>query len=428
LYRSTGVAFTEEDRVRLTDQNVEFLYIPVRQHAAYRRQLLDQLERHFHDPEIQRQERARIVRKACTKMIEDVLVFPGQTESVSVVAEMSRKFAAWSHADADAFSYFLDLSSHDYYTATHMVNVGVGCGLLIKARQPGDEELQATFMQGGLLHDVGKRGVPEAILNKEGRLAPDEWEQIRRHPQVGYRELRECPTIPQAVLEMTLSHHERLDGKGYPQGLRGNEISLAARLCAVVDIYDAICAARPYRDALSPGEALQIMQRDFRGAVDEDLLGDWAELVQRMVEADPQRAAPDSGRAAELSINDLTQIAPESAERSVRAEVAGAGAEVNRWADNRRRHPRRQCSIRVRARFLRQGKAYPVAEGEWVEFQAMDISQGGMQLRTPWPLARNDVLELELPQREGPKLTKKACVVRVRQLESRDWSAGMRFT
>src|SRR5688572_28880555 len=98
-----------------------------------------------------------------------------------------------------------------------------------------------------MLHDAGKRSIPEEILNKEGKLDPDEWSQIQQHPTLGYKELKLHPSLPDIVPLMARDHHERLDGKGYPNGIRGDDIEFPARVCAVVDVYDAITAARPYR-------------------------------------------------------------------------------------------------------------------------------------------------------------------------------------
>ena len=420
LYRSVGVDFTAADQQRLIEQGVEFIYIPMHQHSAYRHMLTRRLDRLYHDPAMNRMERGRVVRTTCTRMIEEVLLFPQRVDTIHTVAEISRQFAAWATSDTVQFSYVLDMSAHDYYTATHMVNVGVGCGLLANDLKPDDTDLLAVLVQGGLLHDLGKRGVPEAILNKEGKLDAQEWQVMRRHPQIGYDELQDYPSMPGAVLDMAHGHHESLDGRGYPNGLHESQIGLPTRVCTVVDVFDAICAARPYRGPIPPLDALDIMWKGVGSQFDRDIMAAWARIVHRLIEEDQQRALPATG-APELSLTDLLHVIPvePAAEDSLDPRALRPG--------DRRRHRRHNCDIRVSAAFLRQGKFYPVGLGRWFALRTVDVSQGGLQLRTPYPLALNDILEIKLPLNDGRTLKRIARVVRVRRASAVEWAAGLRF-
>ncbi len=421
LYRAIGVDFSPADRQRLISQGVEFLYIPISQHAAYRRILNTQLDRTFHDPETSRAERGRIIRTACTKMIEDVLLFPGQTDGMAAVADISRQFAAWSAEDEGQFSYLLDMSGHDYYTATHMVNVGVGCGLLFKAIKPDEPELQSLMMQGGLLHDIGKRGVPEEILNKEGRLEPDEWKLISKHPHRGYEYLLEHPDTPDVVARMAYEHHERPDGNGYPRGLKGDEIGLAPRICAVVDVFDAITACRPYRGPTPPDKTLAIMSEARDTGLDGTLLDVWSGLVEGLVREDPERAATSTGEQQEFCLEALVQAAPQP------ANVCATREPTDRWRDERRLHRRYECTVMVNVRFIQQGKPGPVKLNELCRVEIRDISQGGAQLLIPWAPSLNDVLTVELPVKNGRTITRQARIVRVRSSGGHGWEAGVYF-
>jgi diguanylate cyclase (GGDEF)-like protein/PAS domain S-box-containing protein len=113
----------------------------------------------------------------------------------------------------------------------------------------------------GLLHDIGKIAVSESILNKEERLTGEEWETIKKHPEIGYRIVKSSGEIGY-LAEHVLSHHERYDGKGYPAGLKENEITLPARIVAVADSFDAMTSKRPYNRPLSVGEALEEIRRN----------------------------------------------------------------------------------------------------------------------------------------------------------------------
>ena len=114
--------------------------------------------------------------------------------------------------------------------------------------------------RAGILHDIGKLSVPDAILSKPGPLTPEEWQEMKRHPEVGYQLVRGVPFLSRAA-EIVYSHHERFDGAGYPRSLKGEEIPLGARIFAVVDTYDAITSDRPYRLARSHEYALEEIRR-----------------------------------------------------------------------------------------------------------------------------------------------------------------------
>jgi HD-GYP domain-containing protein (c-di-GMP phosphodiesterase class II) len=112
-----------------------------------------------------------------------------------------------------------------------------------------------------VLHDIGKVGIRESVLQKPGPLTPEEWEEMKKHPEIGYRITQNIPELA-AVAEYILYHHERWDGKGYPRGLKGEEIPLLCRILAVADAYDAMTSDRTYRKAMSREEAIAEIKRN----------------------------------------------------------------------------------------------------------------------------------------------------------------------
>ncbi|QEY57844.1 HD-GYP domain-containing protein [Pseudomonas sp. C27(2019)] len=151
------------------------------------------------------------------------------------------------------------LKKVDEYTYMHSVAV---CALMIAlARQLdlGDELVQQAGV-AGLMHDVGKMMIDDSILNKPGRLTDEEFEKVRLHPVYGAKLLLESdPAINPQVYDVCLHHHEKYDGSGYPKSLKGENISLFARMAAVCDVYDAITSDRPYKKGWGPAESLQRM-------------------------------------------------------------------------------------------------------------------------------------------------------------------------
>jgi HD-GYP domain-containing protein (c-di-GMP phosphodiesterase class II) len=133
---------------------------------------------------------------------------------------------------------------------------------------------------GFLLHDIGKVGIPESILGKPGPLTDDEWQVMRTHPVLGAQIVQPMRFLGEAI-EIIRCHHERFDGKGYPGGMKGAEIPLAARIFAVVDSFDAMTSDRPYRSALSIERAMGELDRGRETQFDPEVVDMFVELVER---------------------------------------------------------------------------------------------------------------------------------------------------
>jgi putative nucleotidyltransferase with HDIG domain len=168
------------------------------------------------------------------------------------------------------------IESKDPYTLGHCERVADYACALARAANIDDTSL-FWFRMGALLHDVGKIEVPIEILNKPGKLTPEERAMMERHPEAGVALLKDVE-FPWDVLPMVRSHHERWDGRGYPDRLTGEAIPLHARLLALADVFDALTTHRPYRPAYSPDEALRIMRNDA-GAFDPALFPIFEQLV-----------------------------------------------------------------------------------------------------------------------------------------------------
>ena len=149
------------------------------------------------------------------------------------------------------------LEAKDEYTQGHsarVAHVSVGIARYLSL---SDEEVQHIWL-AGYLHDIGKIGIKETVLNKPGKLDKDEWELIQQHPVFAGRILGPIPELSQ-IIDIVVHHHERYDGTGYPDGLVGSAIPLGARILTVADAFDALTSRRPYRDALGVEEAVRII-------------------------------------------------------------------------------------------------------------------------------------------------------------------------
>jgi len=173
----------------------------------------------------------------------------------------------------DLLDLMVDAFAHDEYIFSHSLNVtlySISLGIQLKLPK---KELEILGM-GAIFHDIGKLNVPKEVLLKPGKLTNEEYEIIKKHAVDGYDILRKVNTIPLAVAHCAYQHHERLDGSGYPRGMKEKDISNFAKIIAIADVFDAITSKRVYKEALLPHEGLEIL---YAGA---DMLFD-----KKMIEA-----------------------------------------------------------------------------------------------------------------------------------------------
>ena len=171
------------------------------------------------------------------------------------------------------------IEAKDSYTQGHIervANLAVAVG-----QRLGLSGTDLTALKyGGFLHDIGKIGIELSILNKPGPLDEDEWNKVKEHPLTGYRICQPMKSTLGKALTIVRSHHEKLDGSGYPDGLTGDDIPLVARIMAVVDIYDALVTERPYAQALPKSKALGILDEDVQsGRLDADIVEKFRTLI-----------------------------------------------------------------------------------------------------------------------------------------------------
>ena len=165
-------------------------------------------------------------------------------------------------AESVIMSLALVIEARDAYTDGHCQRLAAYATTFGKALQLADDDLAALF-RGGYLHDVGKVGVPDSVLLKVGRLSSSEYQQIQQHTVIGDRLCGELRSLRQ-VRPIVRHHHERLDGSGYPDGLKGDAIPLLAQIMGIADVYDAITTMRPYKPAATPDHAYEELLQEVK--------------------------------------------------------------------------------------------------------------------------------------------------------------------
>jgi len=186
------------------------------------------------------------------------------------------------NAETVVFSLALSIEAKDPNTEGHCERLSEFSEALA-GRLKLPVEMRIALRRAGMVHDVGKVAVPEHILLKAGPLTDEEWKVMKQHPVVGERICRPLKSF-RLVLPIIRHHHEKLDGSGYPDGLKGEQIPLLARVLQVTDVYDALTTDRPYRKALQPQKALAIMREEVkRGWWDGSLVDEMEALVQEVM-------------------------------------------------------------------------------------------------------------------------------------------------
>ncbi|MEA3288518.1 MAG: HD-GYP domain-containing protein [Candidatus Marinimicrobia bacterium] len=185
-------------------------------------------------------------------------------------------------ADDETASHLLKITSHDHYTFTHSVNVGVLSVLLTKAIYGNSshhdlQELGAAFF----LHDLGKVYVPDSLINKPGKLNEEEWKLMQNHPLGGYQILSDTDHLSPECKIIVMQHHERDNGTGYPQGLRGDEIHVYGRICAIADVFDALTSRRSYKPSMPLYDALMLMKYEMGSHFNADLFAEFVQLFKK---------------------------------------------------------------------------------------------------------------------------------------------------
>lgn len=180
-----------------------------------------------------------------------------QKELLAEQTKLSQDLLGMNIGLAGALIMLLD--SKDHYTASHSASVAIYCRDMGQLMGMSEDQQRMAHM-AGLLHDLGKVGTPDAILKKEGKLTPQEWDQIKLHPETGADALSQLATHKD-IADIIRHHQEHFDGSGYPDGLAGDDIPELSRMLAVADTYHALTSDRPYRKAQSPFEALVSLRR-----------------------------------------------------------------------------------------------------------------------------------------------------------------------
>ena len=244
------------------------------------RLLLDQLDSVLADDNYESEERFLILQTIVAREVESAFRSTNCDRLVSATSRIGAQIAKLVSQDDVTPLKLFDLAQHDTTTFVHATNVAAYATLLAEAMGVTKKSELAQIATGAMLHDLGKREIPQSILNKRGALTAQERELLEKHPQHGYEALYDRPEMSFGQLMMIYQHHEWIDGTGYPVRALSDEIHPWAKMVAVVDVFDALTSDRPYHVGQDHDQVNHMIQKSVGAQFDKEPVECWMSLFQ----------------------------------------------------------------------------------------------------------------------------------------------------
>lgn len=263
--------FSSERNEELLNRNAERLYISTKDIDKYLRYQEKNLKCIVEDSSKSSLQKSGVLYQVAKNLTQDVLDDPKSGQNIGRASTWVGNTITHIMQNENTFSSLFEVTSKDYQTYTHSINVSV-IGLLFGqylSLTPNELECLGT---GLLLHDIGKSILPQDILNKDNNLTSKEFNIIKKHPKAGLDLLELMGDIDGLSLKVVIQHHENNDGTGYPYGIGGSDIHLFGHISRIVDAYDAMTSDRPFAAAMKPFATLSILKKENPLYFNEELL------------------------------------------------------------------------------------------------------------------------------------------------------------
>lgn len=274
LYCSEANIIRSDKIDELSRNQIKRFFIRKEDHKKFLQYAESSLQNIISNQNIDIQIKSQVVYDVARNIMIDVFEDPRAGEQVQRSKGWVSNAVDFVMNNKGTFKNMVSILSYDYYTYTHSVNVSVLGLMFSKYIGLTGKEMKALGT-GLLLHDIGKTQIGNEIVNKHGKLSEEEFREIKMHVELGMKILGERGEIEVESVFPILQHHERYDGKGYPNGLKGDDIHTYGKIAKIIDVYDAITTRRSYSDARVPFLALKIMKDDMAGSFDGKLFRDF---------------------------------------------------------------------------------------------------------------------------------------------------------
>jgi len=272
--------FTKDIQKQIENLNITDVFVKYEDHDEYEKDTQNYLKKIINDENVSSELKSEILHEMAADVINDLLDGELSVKKIDQASDIVSDTVALILSDKTAIKAMLKVTSHDYYTYTHSVNVStyaLGFGEYLNL---SEENLKVLGM-AGIMHDVGKRKIPSEIINKNGKLTEEEFDLMKSHPTFGIEILKELGETNQLLLDVVEQHHEKIDGSGYPKGLKKDDIHIFAQIMSVADIFDALTTKRSYKDAMKSFEAFNIMHNHMKKELNPKLLRKFMDFMSK---------------------------------------------------------------------------------------------------------------------------------------------------
>lgn len=278
LFLQSNTTIDKEKQQKL--QKIEQIYIDKNEKRKYERFIEDNLQKIIQDKSLPLDERTEAVYTSSSELVNSLFSDPNALENAKRSEKIVIPILDSIIHNEDTISSYMKIIEYDYYTHTHSLNVSI-YALSLGAVLNLDETSLKYLGQAALLHDLGKSKINHEIVNKNGSLNNVEFEQMKRHPELGYDTALSLGINNQAILDGIRHHHEKLNGMGYPDGLKGSEITLFPRIIGICDVFDALSTRRSYKEAMKSYDALMLMKSQMNEHLDMKILNSFIRMLHK---------------------------------------------------------------------------------------------------------------------------------------------------
>ncbi len=257
---------------------VEQLYIRNSDMIRYELFLEKNLDYLLEDKSLSIDEKAELIYSSTAELTHSLYENPEALENVRRSQVIVAPIISTVLESEETIASYIKIIEYDYYTHTHSLNVSI-YAICLGLELGLDEKTLTKLGHAALLHDLGKSKIDSNIVTKDGSLTQDEFITMKTHPTLGYEIAKKIGITDKDILDAIAHHHEKLNGRGYPDGLKGDEISLFPRIIAVCDVFDALTTNRTYKDALSSFSALGLMKAEMGTHLDQRVLNAFIKML-----------------------------------------------------------------------------------------------------------------------------------------------------
>lgn len=278
LFLQSDTAVDGTAKVKLRE--IEGLYISEEDEALYQEYVTRHLQSIARNSDIPTDQKAKIVYEKATETIDAMFKNPESLENMKSAQDIVHSTLEMILNDDSAVESLMKITAHDYYTHTHSLNVSIYTLSLGAFLGIAGKDLE-TLGMAAVLHDLGKSKIDYEIINKNGKLTNEEFEQMKLHPAFGHEIALHLGIDDERVLSGIRHHHEKILGGGYPDNLQGDQISYFARIIGVCDVFDALSTKRSYKDPMSSFESLLLMKQQMSEHLDMDIVNAFIKMLHK---------------------------------------------------------------------------------------------------------------------------------------------------